>query len=128
LTDECLLRARDAELVSLRIGQDGPGFSAGLPDVGPARPEGKKAAGLLLAVGGAAGQVELHAVLDHLAIGDWQEAPAGRRRSGGPGDDRALAPGKNPPAKRLGPQPGQSRQVVRVRGHAGRHATRNRDA
>lgn len=40
----------------LRIGQDGPGFSAGLPDVGPARPDGKQAAGLLLAVGGAAGQ------------------------------------------------------------------------
>jgi hypothetical protein len=81
LTDERLLRAHDAELVYLKIGQDGTGFSAGLPDVGPARPEGKKAVDLLLAVGGAAGQVELHAVLDHLAIGDWQEAPVGRRVS-----------------------------------------------
>src|ERR1051325_9228623 len=73
-----------AELVSLRVSQDGPGFSAGLPDAGPARPEGKKAAGLLLAVGGAAGQVELHGVLDHLVIGDWQETPAGRRVLVGP--------------------------------------------
>ena len=50
------------------LGQDGPGFSAGLAGAGPARPEGKQAAGLLPAVGGAAGQAGLHAVLDHLVI------------------------------------------------------------
>jgi hypothetical protein len=90
------------------------------------RPEGKKAADLLFVVGGAADQAGLHAVLDYLAIGDWQEAPAGRRVLVGPVTIvRSL--GRNPPAKRLGPEPGQSRQVVRVRGHAGRHATRNRE-
>src|SRR5262249_49504993 len=78
VTDERLLRAHGAELVYLRIGQDGPGFSAGLPAVGPVRPEGKKAVDLLLAVGGAAGQAEPHAVLDHVAIGDWHKhLPAG---------------------------------------------------
>ena len=39
----------------LRVGQDSPGFSAGLADVGPARPEREKAVDLLVAVCGAAG-------------------------------------------------------------------------
>jgi hypothetical protein len=43
-----LLRTHDAELVSLRIGQDSPGFSARLPDVDPARSEGEKAVNLLM--------------------------------------------------------------------------------
>ena len=55
LTDECFLRAHYAELVSLRVGQNGPGLGAGLTDVHPARPERKKAVDLLVAVGGAAG-------------------------------------------------------------------------
>jgi hypothetical protein len=84
LTDERLLRAHDAELVSLRIGLDGPGFSAGLPMSARRAPRGKKAVDLLLAVGGAAGQAGLHAVLDEVAIGDWQERPAGRRVLVGP--------------------------------------------
>jgi hypothetical protein len=44
----------DAELVSLRIGQDSPGLSVGLADAGPARPEGEKAVDLLIAVRGVA--------------------------------------------------------------------------
>jgi hypothetical protein len=112
---------------SLRTGQDGPGFSAGLPDAGLARPEGKQGAGLLLAVGGAAGQAGLHGVLDHLVIGDWQETPAGRRVLVG-----AVTIARSRPERILQPSawarnrasPGRSC----VPGHAGRHATRNRDA
>ena len=55
LTDESLLRAHYAELVSLRIGKDSPGLSAGLPDVDSACPERKKAVNFLIAVRGAAG-------------------------------------------------------------------------
>jgi len=55
LTDERFLRAHYAKLVSLRIGKDSPGLSAGLPDVDSARPERKKAVNFLIAVHGAAG-------------------------------------------------------------------------
>jgi len=44
--------------VSLWGGKDSPRLSAGLPDVDPARPERKKAVNLLIAVCGAAGEVE----------------------------------------------------------------------
>src|SRR6266581_4925717 len=76
LTDERFLRAHHAELVALRVGQDSPGLSAGLPDVDPARPECKKAINLLSAIPGAAGEVKMHAVLDGLGIGDRHEAEA----------------------------------------------------
>jgi len=66
LTDERFLRAHDAELVSLRVGKDSPGFSASLADAGPACPERKKAVNLLVAVRGAAGEVKMYAVLDRL--------------------------------------------------------------
>jgi len=56
--DERFLRAHDSELVSLRVGQDSPGLSAGLADVDPARPEHAKAVNLLIAIRGAAGQVK----------------------------------------------------------------------
>jgi len=46
--------AHYAELVSLRIGKDSPGLSAGLPDVGSARPEREQAVNFLIAVHGAA--------------------------------------------------------------------------
>jgi hypothetical protein len=109
------------------VGQDGPGFSAGLPDAAPARPEGKKAAGLLLAVGGAAGQAGLHAVLDHLAIGHWQETPAGRRVLVGPMTIARSRPERILQPSAWGPEPGPVQAGRACRGHAGRHATRNRD-
>jgi hypothetical protein len=56
--DERFLRAHDSELVSLRVGQDSPGLSAGLADVDPTRPEHTKAVNLLIAIRGAAGQVK----------------------------------------------------------------------
>src|SRR5690242_15376883 len=65
---------------SARTGQD----SAPVCPCRPGAPRGKKAVDLLLAVGGAAGQAGLHAVLDDVAIGDWQETPAGRRVLVGP--------------------------------------------
>src|SRR6266571_5812262 len=108
LTDERFLRAHYAELVSLRVGQDSPGLSAGLPDVGPARPECKKAINLLITVRGAAGEVEVHTVLDGLEIGDRHEADAHGRVLISPDDDLALALGQNLPAKRLRPDPGQA--------------------
>ncbi len=59
LTDESLLRAHYAELVSPRIGKDSPGLSAGLPDVDSARPERKKAVNFLIAVRGTRGMTWL---------------------------------------------------------------------
>ena len=113
-SDERFLRAHDAELVSLRVGQDSPGFSAGLADAGPARPERKKAVDLLVAVRGAGGQVEKHAVLDRLGIGDRHEADADRRALVGPDDDLVLPLGQDLPAQRLRPEPGQGGQIVSV--------------
>ena len=112
--DESFLRAHYAELVSLRIGKDGPGLSAGLPDVDSARSERKKAVNFLIAVHGAAGEVKMHAVLDRLGIGDRHEAHAGGRVLVGPDDDLVLALGENLPAERLRPEAGQARQIVRV--------------
>src|SRR5262249_11566983 len=94
-TDERFLRAHDAELVSLGVGQDRPGLGAGLPDVGPARPEREQAVDLLVAVGGAAGEVKMHAVLDRLGIGHGHEADADGRILVGPDDDLALALGQD---------------------------------
>ena len=51
--------------LAIRVGQDCPGFSAGLADVDPARPERKKAVNLLIAVRGAAGEVKMQCHLDH---------------------------------------------------------------
>src|SRR5215813_1229075 len=113
-TDERFLRAHDAELVSLGVGQDRPGLGAGLPDVGPARPEREQAVDLLVAVGGAAGEVKMHAVLDRLGIGHGHEADADGRILVGPDDDLALALGQDLPAQRLRPEPGQAGQVVSI--------------
>ena len=114
LTDESFFRAHYAELVSLRIGKDSPGLSAGLPDVYVARPEREKAVNFLIAVRGAAGEVKMHAVLDRLGIGDRHEAHADRRVLIGPDDDLVLTLGENLPAKRLRPEAGQARQIVSV--------------
>ena len=78
------------------------------------RPERKKAADLLIAVRGAAGQVKMHPVLDRLGIGDRHEAHAGGCVLVGPGDDLVLPPGQDRPARRLRPEPGQSGQIVSV--------------
>src|SRR5215813_7176218 len=114
LTGERFFRAHDAELVPLRVGQHSPGLSASLPDVDPARPERKQAVDLLIAVRGTGGEVKMHTVLDPLGIGDRHEAHADRRVLVRPDDDLALALGKNLPAKRLRPEPGQAGQVVSV--------------
>ena len=103
--DERFLRAHDAELVSLRVGKDSPGLSAGLADAGPARPEPKKAVNLLSAVRGAAGAVKMHPVLDRLGVGDRHEAHADGSVLAGP-DDRSRArtgPSSPAPGSRTGP-------------------------
>ena len=104
----------DAELVSLRIGQDSLGLSVGLADVDPARPEREKAVDLLIAVRGAASEVEMRAVLDRLGIGDRHEAHAGGCVLPGPDDDLVLPLGQDRPAKCLCPGPGQAGQIVSV--------------
>ena len=114
LAGERLFRAHDAELIPLRVGQDGPGLGAGLPDVDPARPERKQAVNLLIAVRSAAGEVKMHTVLDRLGIGDRHEAHADGRVLVSPDDDLALTLGKNLPAERLRPEPGKAGQVVGV--------------
>jgi hypothetical protein len=52
------LQAYHAKLVSLGIGQYGPGLCASLPDVGPAGAQREKPLSLLVAVLRAAGQVD----------------------------------------------------------------------
>jgi len=73
-----------------------------------------KAVDLLIAVRGAADEVEMHAVLDRLGIGDRHEAHAGGRVLAGPDDDLVLALGQDLPAKRLRPEAGQAGQIVSV--------------
>jgi hypothetical protein len=53
----------------------------------------------------AAGQVEVHAVLDCLRIGDRHEAHADGRVPVRADDDLALTLGQDLPAERLGPEP-----------------------
>src|SRR5690349_3653616 len=78
------------------------------------RPERDEAVDLLVAVRGAAGQVEMHAVLDRLRIGDGHEAHADGRVHVGPDDDLVLPLGQDLPAQRLWPEPGQPGQIVSV--------------
>ena len=85
-----------------------------------------KAVDLLIAVRGAADEVEMHAVLDRLGLGDRHEAHAGLRVLAGPDDDLVLPLGQDLPAQRLGPESGQAGQIVSVSddvaepdGHAG---------
>ena len=70
-------------------------------------PSPKEAAGLLIAVRGAAGEVKMDAVLDRLGVGDRHEAHAGGRVLAGPDDDLVLPPGQDlssrAPASRTGP-------------------------
>ena len=96
------------------IGQDIPGFSAGLSDADPARPERKQAVNLLIAVRGAAGEVKMYPVLDRPGAGDRHEAHADGRVLVSPDDDLVLPLGQNLPAKRLSPEPGQAGQIVSV--------------
>ena len=114
LPGECFLGAYHAELVSLGIGQDRPGLCASLPDVDPARPQRDKPLNFLVAVLRTAGQIEVHAVLDRLRIGNRHEAHADGRVVAGPDDDLTLPLGQNLPPERLGPEPGQPWQVVSV--------------
>jgi hypothetical protein len=99
---------------SLRVGKDGPGFSAGLADADSARPERKETVDLLIAVRGAAGKVKMHAVLERLGAGDWHEAHASGRVLVGSDDDLVLALGQDLPAGRLRPERGQAGQIVSV--------------
>src|SRR5262245_28111723 len=113
-TDERFLRPDHAELVSLRVGKNGPGLGTGLTDVDPACTERDEALDLLMTVCGTAGQIKMHPVLDRLRIGDRHEADADGRVLISPDNDLALALGQDLPAKRLRPEPGQRRQVVSV--------------
>ena len=78
------------------------------------RPEREEAVDLLIAVRGAAGEIEMQAVLDRLGIGDRHEAHADGRVFIGPDDDLVLPLGQDLPAERLGPEPGQAGQIVSV--------------
>src|SRR5450759_5943938 len=114
LGGERLLRAYHAEFVALRVGQDHPGLSAGLPDVDPARPEREKALNLVVAILSAAGEVDVNAVLDGLRIGHRHKAHADGRVLIEPDDDLAVTLRENRPAERLSPESGQSRQIMSV--------------
>jgi hypothetical protein len=72
----------------------------------PARPEREKPRNLLVAVPSAAGEVEVHAVLDGLCVGDRHEAHADGRVLVGPNDDLAFTFGENLPAECLRPETG----------------------
>jgi len=105
LPGERFLWAYHAELVALGIGHDCPGFLACLPDVDPAGPERKEALYLLIAILCAAGEVEVHPVLDRLRVGYRHEAHADGRVFVSPDDDLPLALGQNLPAEHLRPEP-----------------------
>lgn len=100
------------ELGPVGVGQDSPGLFAGPPDVDSTRPEREEAVDLLIAVRGAAGEVQMHAVLNRLGVGDRHEADAEGCVLVDPDDDLVLALGENLPAKRLGPEPGQAGQIA----------------
>jgi hypothetical protein len=114
LTGECFLRAHHAELISLGIGKYCPRLITSLADVNAACSEREKAINLLIAVLGAACQVDMNAVLDRLWIGDRHEADPDGRVVVGPDDNLAFALRQDLPAKRLGPEPGQRRKIVGV--------------
>ena len=69
---------------------------------------------ILIAVRGAGGEVEMQAVFDRFLAGDRHEAHADGRVLAGPDDDLVLPLGKDLPAERLRPEPGQAGQVVSV--------------
>ena len=87
-------------------GRDSPGLNAGLSDAGPARPERKEAANLLIAVRGAAGEVEMHRFLTVLgSVTGMKHTPAGAfssvpMTSSFSRPDRTFQPA---PASRTGP-------------------------
>jgi hypothetical protein len=114
LTDECFLRAHNTELITFGVGEDSPGLGAGLSDVYPARPERKKTVNLLIAIGGVAGEVNMHAILDRLGVVDRHEAHADGRVLVGSDNDLILALAQYLPAKRLRPEPGQARQIMSI--------------
>jgi hypothetical protein len=118
--------------MQIRIHDAETGGSCGEPvDIDPARPEREKPVNLLIAVGGAGGEIKVHTVLDRLGIGNRHQADADRRVLAGPDDDLVLTLGENLPAKRPRPEPRQARQVVSVNDdvvESDRHIERMRDA
>src|SRR5215472_11281732 len=125
LADERFLGAYHAELVAFGVGQHSPGLRAGLPDVDVPGAELEQPLDLPIAILGRGGDVEMHAVLEGLAIGDRHEADADRSVLVSPDDDLALPLGEDLPAERLRPEPGQPGQVVGVNDNvvqADRHA------
>jgi len=75
-------------------------------------PRREKLLDLLVAVLPAAGQVEVHAVLHRLRIGDRHEAHADGHALVGPDADVVLTLGQDLPTGCLRPELGQPRQVV----------------
>jgi hypothetical protein len=71
-----------------------------LADIDPVYPDREKAVNLLIAVGGATAEIEVHAVLDRLRICNRHEADAGRRVLVGSDDDLIL-PDRPSPTRTL---------------------------
>jgi hypothetical protein len=112
-----------AELVSLGIGQYSPGLCAGLTDVDPACPQRDKPLNLLVAVLGAAGQIEVHAVLDRLQAGNRHEAQ-GRHLSTSAGGGLYLPSTPWQVLRKARPRTFTEAQVFRCGGRGGSRAGR----
>src|SRR6266540_4436615 len=112
--DERLLRTQDAKLVPLGVGEHGPGFRAALPDVDPARAERKNPLNLGVAAVRAGGKVKVQTILHRFAVGRWHEADSHCCSFVGADDDLSLTLRQDLPVQHLGPEPGLSRQIVRI--------------
>jgi len=107
--DERFLRAQDAELVALGVGEHGPRLRAALPDVDPACAERENPFDLGVAAARAGGEVKVQAVLHRFAVGHWHEADSHRCGFVGADDDFSLTLRQDLPVQHLGPEPGLSR-------------------
>lgn len=103
-----------AEFVSLGVGRTVRGAPGRPNRCRPGDPQWEKAPGLVFAVLRAASQAEVHAVPGHLRISDRHKAQADSRVLLSPGDNLAVTPGQNLPARCLPPEPGQPGQAVSV--------------
>ena len=113
-SDERFLRTQDTELVPLGIGEHGPRLRTALPDVDPSRAESENPLNLGVPAVRAGGEVKVQTILHRFAVGHRHEADSHRRGFVSADDDLSLTLGQDLPVQHLGPEPGLSRQIMRI--------------